>query len=394
MTTTFRLTPQITSVIDNTGDSNSVIPFLGNTSDTTPLLQGTAAANSMVYIYAHQRFIGMVESDNSGNWEYTPTLPLSYGGQAFSVMSQGQMSDPFVVIIQPLVVLPVNPEPTPSPDPVVIPEPVSPAKPAIAISHIQNQNSEQSAVAEGGKTDGNTVRISGTAQPHATVQIYANGREIAMINADAEGKWHFEPTLTTGDNLLKIASRGQWSEAFNIDVQPATTPIPEPEPTAPETPLPESGVILTLKAFDLPGTADFIANGDTTNNRKPILSGQAEPSSVVIIYSNDRVIGEAHTDSAGFWDYSPVLNDGENILRVALADGLQSSANFTLNVNAPISGILTIDQLYSPDGIILPGGFATTDSVVVSGTAEPFTTVELYLNGGFYGRADVAFNGK
>lgn len=135
----------------------------------------------MVFIYSHGRFIGVAQSDNTGSWSFTPTQPLNYGGHSLSVMSQGQMSDTFPVVIESQPVQPVNPLPTP--DPITPPAPK-----AATIGSVKNVRGEQNDVPAGGTTDGNFVIITGTAPaPYATVQVFSNGQEIARVFADSEG---------------------------------------------------------------------------------------------------------------------------------------------------------------------------------------------------------------
>lgn len=92
----------ITQVLDSQEEAYSLIPFLGNTSDTMPLIQGSAPAYSVVYIYSNQSYIGMVTSDGKGQWQYKPTMPLSNGGHTLTVVSEGQSSEPFVISVRPV----------------------------------------------------------------------------------------------------------------------------------------------------------------------------------------------------------------------------------------------------------------------------------------------------
>ncbi|MFA2535943.1 Ig-like domain-containing protein, partial [Pseudomonas chlororaphis subsp. aurantiaca] len=65
--------PVITSVMDNMGTVTGDIANGGRTDDTTPTLNGTAEANSIVRVYNGTTLLGSVQASGTGAWSYTPT---------------------------------------------------------------------------------------------------------------------------------------------------------------------------------------------------------------------------------------------------------------------------------------------------------------------------------
>ncbi|HEY0295852.1 MAG TPA: Ig-like domain-containing protein, partial [Bordetella sp.] len=61
-------------------------------------------------------------------------------------------------------------------------------------------------VASGGSTNDNTPTLAGTAEPHATVNIYDNGALIGTATADASGNWTFTPGTALADGAHSITA--------------------------------------------------------------------------------------------------------------------------------------------------------------------------------------------
>ncbi|MET3069287.1 Ig-like domain-containing protein, partial [Atlantibacter hermannii] len=61
-----------------------------------------------------------------------------------------------------------------------------------------------------------------------------------------------------------------------------------------------------------------IADGASTKDNTPTLSGEAEPGSTVVIYDNGTEIGTVTADENGNWSFTPAtaLDDGEHAFTV------------------------------------------------------------------------------
>ncbi|QFZ83301.1 hypothetical protein GFK26_11270 [Variovorax paradoxus] len=77
VTVTLQIT--IDRVLDDAGAITGAIDKGGFTDDTTPTLQGKAAAGGTVKVYDGSTLVGSAVADAKGNWSFTPTAALSQG---------------------------------------------------------------------------------------------------------------------------------------------------------------------------------------------------------------------------------------------------------------------------------------------------------------------------
>ncbi|MEI9884875.1 Ig-like domain-containing protein, partial [Atlantibacter hermannii] len=65
-----------------------------------------------------------------------------------------------------------------------------------------------------------------------------------------------------------------------------------------------------------------LADGASTKDSTPTLSGEAEPGSTVVIYDNGTEIGSVTADENGNWSFTPAttLDDGEHAFTVNVTD--------------------------------------------------------------------------
>ncbi|HAS1524374.1 TPA: hypothetical protein I4D47_25680, partial [Enterobacter hormaechei] len=97
-----------------------------------------------------------------------------------------------------------------------------------------------------------------------------------------------------------------------------------------------------------------LANGGSTDDPTPTLSGKAEAGSTVKIYDQNGLLGEVTAKADGTWSFSPVakLPEGEHRFHVTATDraGNTSSASddfvLTLDYTAPDASKLAITEVY------------------------------------------------
>ncbi|HEC5283008.1 TPA: hypothetical protein R3V32_004523, partial [Enterobacter cloacae] len=85
----------IDRVVDNVGETANVAAG-GVTDDTTPELQGTGKAGSVVHVYDGTTALGQATVDSSGKWSLTLTTALAEGAHtltAYAVDAAGKQSD-------------------------------------------------------------------------------------------------------------------------------------------------------------------------------------------------------------------------------------------------------------------------------------------------------------
>ncbi|MBH9293607.1 BapA prefix-like domain-containing protein [Pseudomonas aeruginosa] len=342
------------------------------------VISGTAdAGNTIIITDGNGNPIGQVTADGSGNWSFTPGIPLP-DGTVVNVVARS----------------PSNVDSAPA---VITVDGVAPAAPVIDPS--------------------NGSVIAGTAEAGATVILTdGGGNPIGQATADGSGNWTFTPStpLANGTVINAVAQdpAGNTSGPASVTVDAIAPPAPVINPSngvvisgtaeagatviltdgngnpigqvtadgsgnwsfTPGTPLANGSVINAL-AQDAVGntsgpastTVDSVAPAtpvlDPSNGT--VISGTAEAGATVILTDGGgNPIGQATADGSGNWSFTPgtPLTNGTVINAVA-----QDAAG---NTSGPVS--TTVDAVAPATPVIDP-----SNGVELSGTAEPGVRVIL-----------------
>ncbi|WP_159269942.1 Ig-like domain-containing protein [Pseudomonas aeruginosa] len=342
------------------------------------VISGTAdAGNTIIITDGNGNPIGQVTADGSGNWSFTPGIPLP-DGTVVNVVARS----------------PSNVDSAPA---VITVDGVAPAAPVIDPS--------------------NGTEISGTAEAGATVILTdGGGNPIGQATADGSGNWTFTPgtPLANGTVINAVAQdpAGNTSGPASVTVDAIAPPAPVIDPSngvvisgtaeagatviltdgngnpigqvtadgsgnwafTPATPL-ANGTVINALAQDAAGnnssptsaTVDSLAPAapviDPSNGS--VIAGTAEAGATVILTDgNGNPIGQVTADGSGNWSFTPgtPLANGTVINAVA-----QDAAG---NTSGPAS--TTVDSVAPATPVIDP-----SNGVELSGTAEPGVRVIL-----------------
>ncbi len=342
------------------------------------VISGTAdAGNTIIITDGNGNPIGQVTADGSGNWSFTPGIPLP-DGTVVNVVARS----------------PSNVDSAPA---VITVDGVAPAAPVIDPS--------------------NGSVIAGTAEAGATVILTdGGGNPIGQATADGSGNWTFTPgtPLANGTVINAVAQdpAGNTSGPASVTVDAIAPPAPVIDPSngivitgtaeagatviltdgngnpigqvtadgsgnwafTPATPL-ANGTVINALAQDAAGnnssptstTVDSLAPAapviDPSNGS--VIAGTAEAGATVILTDgNGNPIGQATADGSGNWSFTPgtPLTNGTVINAVA-----QDAAG---NTSGPVS--TTVDAVAPATPVIDP-----SNGVELSGTAEPGVRVIL-----------------
>ncbi|MCS9148759.1 Ig-like domain-containing protein [Pseudomonas aeruginosa] len=342
------------------------------------VISGTAdAGNTIIITDGNGNPIGQVTADGSGNWSFTPGIPLP-DGTVVNVVARS----------------PSNVDSAPA---VITVDGVAPAAPVIDPS--------------------NGTEISGTAEAGATVILTdGGGNPIGQATADGSGNWTFTPgtPLANGTVINAVAQdpAGNTSGPASVTVDAIAPPAPVIDPSngvvisgtaeagakviltdgngnpigqvtadgsgnwafTPATPL-ANGTVINALAQDAAGntsgpastTVDSVAPAtpvlDPSNGS--VIAGTAEAGATVILTDGGgNPIGQATADGSGNWSFTPgtPLTNGTVINAVA-----QDAAG---NTSGPVS--TTVDAVAPATPVIDP-----SNGVELSGTAEPGVRVIL-----------------
>ncbi|HIE1855281.1 TPA: Ig-like domain-containing protein, partial [Pseudomonas aeruginosa] len=297
------------------------------------VISGTAdAGNTIIITDGNGNPIGQVTADGSGNWSFTPGIPLP-DGTVVNVVARS----------------PSNVDSAPA---VITVDGVAPAAPVIDPS--------------------NGTEISGTAEAGATVILTdGGGNPIGQATADGSGNWTFTPStpLANGTVINAVAQdpAGNTSGPASVTVDAIAPPAPVINPSngvvisgtaeagatviltdgngnpigqvtadgsgnwsfTPGTPLANGSVINAL-AQDAAGnnssptsaTVDSLAPAapviDPSNGS--VIAGTAEAGATVILTDgNGNPIGQVTADGSGNWSFTPgtPLSNGTVVNAVA-----------------------------------------------------------------------------
>ncbi|MCT0469127.1 Ig-like domain-containing protein [Pseudomonas aeruginosa] len=342
------------------------------------VISGTAdAGNTIIITDGNGNPIGQVTADGSGNWSFTPGIPLP-DGTVVNVVARS----------------PSNVDSAPA---VITVDGVAPAAPVIDPS--------------------NGSVIAGTAEAGATVILTdGGGNPIGQATADGSGNWTFTPStpLANGTVINAVAQdpAGNTSGPASVTVDAIAPAAPVINPSngvvisgtaeagatviltdgngnpigqvtadgsgnwafTPATPL-ANGTVINALAQDAAGntsgpastTVDSVAPAtpvlDPSNGT--VISGTAEAGATVILTDGGgNPIGQATADGSGNWSFTPgtPLTNGTVINAVA-----QDAAG---NTSGPVS--TTVDAVAPATPVIDP-----SNGVELSGTAEPGVRVIL-----------------
>ncbi|MGK8542453.1 BapA/Bap/LapF family large adhesin [Enterobacter cloacae] len=366
----------IATVTDDVGGVNGPLTSGDTTDDTQPLLQGTAPADAVITVYDGTTLLGTATLDGSGGWSFTPVIPLTDGPHTLTVHATDAagnttISTPFELTVD------------------TVP-PTTPDIPAITV----NPDGTETPLNPGETTRDTTPTLSGSGNPGDTVTIYNGGVKLDDVLVDGNGNWSWTPSTDlpngTYDITLTVTNKdGAGNES--APSQPVTITIDTDAPAAPAVP------VITDSVSQITGP---VADGETTNDPRPVLSGTGTPNDVITIYDSvdggtPAAVGTVTVDGNGNWSWRPesAIDEGSHEFTATATDEAG-------NVSDPSTGItITVDTL-APDTPVIgaiagePNGGVTTDTTpTVGGTGVTGETVIVYNNGVELGRVVVA-NGE
>ncbi|MBA7773087.1 MULTISPECIES: BapA/Bap/LapF family large adhesin [Enterobacter] len=377
--TTAPVAATIATVTDDVGGVQGPLSSGDTTDDTLPLLQGSAPADTIITVYDGTTLLGTATLDGSGGWQFTPTTPLTDGTHSLTVHTTDAagnttISSPFELTIDTIA-------------------PATPDIPDITVN--PDGGATQTPLNPGETTRDTTPTLSGTGMVGDTVTIYNGGVKIGDAVVDGSGNWSWTPTTPlpngTYDITLTVTNvDGTGNES--APSQPVTITIDTDPPATPAAP------VITDSVSQITGP---VADGETTNDPRPVLSGTGTANDVVIIYDSINgqpatEVGRVTVDSNGNWSWRPdaSIDEGSHEFTATATDEAG-------NVSAASPGItITVDTV-APDTPVIsavggkPDGGVTTDTTPgVGGTGPAGETVIVYNNGVELGRVEIGSNGE
>ncbi|WP_313382926.1 Ig-like domain-containing protein [Pantoea sp.] len=351
--------PEAATGLTLTNDATgATIPPGGLSNDNTPVLSGTAEAGTLVTVFDGTAVLGSTTVDGNGNWSFTaPTLNDGAHSLSAVVTDAAGNASPASAA----VALNVDTQP---------PAAVT----ALALSN--DSGATPTAIPDGGLTQDNTPVLSGLSEAGGTVNVYDGTTLLGSAAVNADGSWSYTPTaLDDGTHTFTVtpvdaAGNAGASAAISVVI----------DATAPET---AADIVLNS---DNGATAVAIADGDTTSDSTPQLSGSGEAGSIVTVYDGTSALGTTTVGANGLWSFTvPALSDATHSLTVTLTDAAGNTSpasaaiDFTVDTLAPDLSTLTVSSDNGPETVVLTPNAATSDNtLLLAGTAEANSLVTIY----------------
>jgi uncharacterized repeat protein (TIGR01451 family) len=308
--------------------------------DPAPPIVGTAEPHSLVTIYVDDVEVGVTMADGTGAWRFDPTSPLSDGAHILTAVASNDVGDS-----------PVSAEVD------IVVDSTGPGRPVIT------------APADGSATNDATPTVRGTAEAGATIDVYVDGALVDTTTAGNDGSWSVELSgaLTEGEYELTATATDSGGRT-SADSDGVTVEIDLTPPAAPQIFSP--------------------ADGTTTNETSPTLTGSAEAGASIVIRLDGAVVATVTADADGGWSHtldagSPLANGGHTIEVIATDRAGNASPATSASFDVDPGG----DDTTAPDTRIVSGPASPTyesDASFVLVSTEMGSTFECQLDGGVW----------
>ncbi|MGO4396585.1 Ig-like domain-containing protein, partial [Variovorax sp. M-6] len=339
---------------------------------------------SKVSVYDGAAKLGEVDVDGNGNWSFTPGKALDDGPHSFTT----KVTDPAG-------------NESASSTPVTVTVDTSKVEVSIG-ALVDDQGAITGNIAPNGVTDDTRPEIQGTGKAGSTITVYDGTNVLGTTTVQPNGTWSFTPTVDLGQGSHSITATAT-DKAGNVS--DATSPFNfRVDTVAPMAP--------TIGAVtdDVGEVQGALANGGTTDDPSPTLSGKAEAGSTVTVYDGGKLLGSVKADANGDWSYTPTtpLNEGKHEFTVKATDAAGSTSaesdKFTLTTDytPPDASKLAITGVEDDVGLVtgnVASGATTDDSrPLIHGTGTAGDTIIVMVKDGVgsreLGRATVGADGK
>ncbi|AUM11350.1 Ig-like domain-containing protein [Ketobacter alkanivorans] len=352
--------PAITSMTTDTGVLGDLI-----TGDNTLLFSGTSEADATIEVFIGGSSVGTTTANGSGVWtfDYSGTT-LSDGAYSITATAQDASGNTSVASSAYAITIDTG----------------LPAAPAITAM------TTDTGVLGDLITGDNTLLFSGTSEADATIEIFIGASSVGTTTANGSGVWTFDYSGTTlSDGAYSITATAQ-DASGNTSVASSAYAITI------DTGLPAAPAI-TAMTTDTGVLGDLITGDNTL-----LFSGTSEADATIEIFIGASSVGTTTANGSGVWtfDYSgTTFSDGAYSITATAQDAsgntsvASTSFNLTIDVVAPAAP--SVDSITLDSGIL--GDLITSDNtLLISGTAEANSTVELMVGGISVGT--VAANGS
>ncbi|NDJ58739.1 hypothetical protein GWD52_17440 [Enterobacteriaceae bacterium 4M9] len=375
----------ITNVVDDAGSITGNIAANGVTDDTTPTINGTGKAGSIVKVYDGSTLLGSTTVTANGTWSFTPSTALGEGKHTLTANATdaaGNVSDDATFSLTV--------------------DTTAPTVPSIDNVH-DDVGSIQGSLAAGATTDDPTPTLSGNAEAGSLVTVYDNGKAIGSVKAGSDGKWSYTPTsnLSEGAHSFTVTAT---DTAGNVSGKSGSFNLTT-DYTAPDA----SKLAITGFEDNVGETTGNVINGGNTDDTTPVISGTGTAGDIITLYTTLNgtkiTLGSTTVDASGKWtlalDASNELAGGTHSLTAVETDpagnSTSPSSSYTVTVLTDVPAAPSINSVIDDVGVTEPvqkGAVTNDNTPTLNGTAGAGLLVRIYDNGTLIGSTTADSNGN
>jgi nucleoid-associated protein YgaU len=196
-----------------------------------------------------------------------------------------------------------------------------------------------------------SVTLSGSAEPGSTVELWAGETQVATVPVNADGSWSYTDQLEPGDYEIVVRTVSAEGQVLN-----------ESEAVVVSVPVADAAAVTVNEP-------QVDASGEV------ILSGSAEPGSTVELWAGETKVAAVPVNADGSWSYAgqPEPGDYEIVARTVSAEGQVLNESEAVVVSVPVADAAAV-TVNEPQ-------VDASGEVILSGTGEPGSTVEILDNG-------------
>jgi len=378
--------PAINGVYNNDGPSLILVDRAGYTNDNTPEVHGTAKADSLVEVYNNTNtLLGSVMADASGNWSMI--VSLNEGSNTLTVRAKDPAGNWSAKVSDYQFNVDIT----------------APLKPTIDYAD-DTVGSITGKLSDGAFTDDPNPVFHGKGEVGSVIHLYevhGNGArtEIGTATVNVAGDWSIKPTAAY--SLIGVPATAYTFTADSYDEAGNHTLSDDFHLTADYVP---PANVTNLVVTDNEGAQTGpISSGATTDDNRPVFSGDAEPNTKVVIYDNDKKIGEVDVPASGHWTFQPTdaLSEGDHDFKTEVVDkagnssGQAEALSFVVDTdNGTVSITHVIDNVGIIQGDITPNGVTDDKRPVIEGKGKAGATITVFDGATELGSATVKADGN
>ena len=247
--------------------------------------------------------------------------------------------------------------------------------------------STDTGAAGDGITSDNTPTLSGSAPIGSTVKVYDGGTLLGTATIDGAGNWTFTTNqLSDGDHSFTATA----TDGSNHTSDLSTVTLVTIDTAAPNAP--------TIDSYS---SDSGVAGDHITNDTTLVLQGSSEAKATIRVYDGATLLGTTTANGSGAWSFSTSsavasLADGQHSFTATAVDtagnagGASAALDVLVDTTAP--SIPTIDG-YSNDTGTVGDGITADNTLTLTGTAEPDSSVQVFDGGALLGTVSADSNG-